>query len=213
MVLVASVESAYVDLVTSVFSTPIAFKAWFATVAVAFAIVQVLTGARIFGKLTGIVPVPPPRVNRIHRWSGRLAILFTLPVAFHCIFILGFKTDDARVLAHSLLGTFVYGVIAVKVFFVRDRDHPQLDAAPCGRDPLHRAGAALEHLQPLVLHGGAIWVLRAARRRRRTGVTRSATPTASADATALIQNAVVKADSAGTGVSPTVLAVRIAAPA
>jgi hypothetical protein len=120
----ASVESAYVDLVTNVFSTPIAFKAWFATVAAAFAIVQILTGARIFGKLTGIVPVQPPYVNRIHRWSGRLAILFTLPVAFHCIFILGFKTDDARVLAHSVLGTFIYAVFAVKVFFVRDRDHP-----------------------------------------------------------------------------------------
>jgi Family of unknown function (DUF6529) len=121
----ASVESAYTDLVTSVFSTPIAFKAWFASAAAFFAIVQVLTGARIFGKLTGIVPVPPPRVNRIHRWSGRIAILLTLPVAFHCIFILGFQTDNARVLAHSVLGSFIYGVFAVKVFFVRDRDHPR----------------------------------------------------------------------------------------
>jgi Family of unknown function (DUF6529) len=121
----ASVESAYTDLVTSVFSTPIAFKAWFASAAALFAIVQVLTGARIFGKLTGIVPVPPPRVNRIHRWSGRIAVLLTLPVAFHCVFILGFQTDDARVLAHSILGSFIYGVFAVKVFFVRDRDHPR----------------------------------------------------------------------------------------
>lgn len=121
----ASVESFYTDLVTSVFSTPIAFKAWFATAAGVFAIIQVLTGARIFGKLTGIVPVPPPRVNRVHRWSGRLAILCTLPVAFHCIFILGFQTGDARVLAHSLLGTFIYGVFAVKVFFVRDPAHPR----------------------------------------------------------------------------------------
>ena len=121
----ASVESTYIDLVTSVFSTPIAFKAWFATAAALFGIVQVATGARIFGKLTGIVPVPPPRVNRIHRWSGRLAILCTLPVVFHCVFILGFQTDDARVLAHSLLGSFIYGVFAVKIFFVHDRDHPR----------------------------------------------------------------------------------------
>lgn len=125
MVPVASVESAYVDLVTTVFSTPIAFKAWFATAAAAFAIVQVLTGARIFGKLTGVVPVQPPAVNRLHRWSGRLAILCTLPVAFHCVFILGFKAEDARVFAHSILGTFIYGVFAVKVFYVRDRDHPR----------------------------------------------------------------------------------------
>ena len=122
---IASVESRYIDLVTSVFSTPIAFKAWFASAAALFAIVQVLTGARIFGKLTGIVPVPPPRVNRIHRWSGRLAILCTVPVAFHCIFILGFQTGDARVLAHSVLGTFLYGVVAVKLFFVHDSDHPR----------------------------------------------------------------------------------------
>ncbi len=120
-----SVESTYTDLVTSVFSTPIAFKAWFATAAAFLAIVQVLTGARIFGKLTGIVPVPPPRVNRIHRWSGRLAILCTLPVAFHCIFILGFQTSDARVFAHSLIGTFIYGVFVAKVWYVRDRDHPR----------------------------------------------------------------------------------------
>jgi Family of unknown function (DUF6529) len=123
--LLASAESTYEDVVTSVFSTPIAFKAWFASAAILFAIIQVATGARIFGKLTGIVPVPPPRVNRIHRWSGRIAILLTLPVVFHCVFILGFQTDDTRVLVHSLLGSFVYGVFAVKVFFVRDRDHPR----------------------------------------------------------------------------------------
>jgi Family of unknown function (DUF6529) len=123
--LLASAESTYEDVVTSVFSTPIAFKAWFASAAIFFAIIQVATGARIFGKLTGIVPVPPPRVNRIHRWSGRIAILLTLPVVFHCVFILGFQTDDTRVLVHSLLGSFVYGVFAVKVFFVRDRDHPR----------------------------------------------------------------------------------------
>jgi hypothetical protein len=121
----ASVESTYTDIVTSVFSTPIAFKAWFATAAAVLAIVQVLTGARIFGKFQRFVRIPPPRVNRIHRWSGRLAVLCTLPVAFHCIFILGFQTTDARVFAHSLLGTFVYGVLAVKLWYVHDRDHPR----------------------------------------------------------------------------------------
>ena len=121
----ASVESTYTDIVTAVFSTPIAFKAWFATAAAVLAIVQVLTGARIFGKLQRFVRIPPPRVNRVHRWSGRLAVLCTLPVAFHCIFILGFQTTDARVFAHSLLGTFVYGVLAVKLWYVHDRDHPR----------------------------------------------------------------------------------------
>jgi uncharacterized membrane protein len=123
--MLASVESTYTDLMTSVFSSTIAAKAWFASAAVALAVVQVSTGARIFGKLERVVRIGRPHVNRIHRWSGRLAVLCTLPVAFHCIFILGFQTTGARVLAHSLVGTFVYGVVAVKVFFVRDRDHPR----------------------------------------------------------------------------------------
>jgi Family of unknown function (DUF6529) len=123
--MIASVSSTYTDIVTSVFSTPIAAKVWLATAAGVLAIVQVSTGARIFGKIKRFVPIAPPRVNRIHRWSGRLAILLTLPVAFHCIFILGFQSSDARVLAHSIVGSFVYGVIAVKVFFVHDRDHPR----------------------------------------------------------------------------------------
>ena len=124
--MLASVSSTYVDLMTSVFSAAIVGKAWFATAAVGFAVVQVLTAARIFGKLQRFIR---PRylglpVNRIHRWSGRLAFLCTLPVAFHCIFILGFQTSSPRVLAHSLLGTFFYGAFAVKILCVRDRSLP-----------------------------------------------------------------------------------------
>ncbi|MFL6012751.1 MAG: DUF6529 family protein, partial [Gaiellaceae bacterium] len=120
-----SVASKYTDIVTSVFSTTIAFKVWFATAAILLAVVQVLTGARIFGKLERFVPLERPRVNRVHRWSGRLAVFFTVPVAFHCIFILGFKTTSPRVVAHCILGSFVYGVFVVKVFFVHDRLHPR----------------------------------------------------------------------------------------
>ena len=70
------------DLVTSVFSTPIAFQAWFATAAAILAIVQVLTGARIFGKLQGFIPVARRRqtrstAGRAPRGSRRF------PVAFH----------------------------------------------------------------------------------------------------------------------------------
>jgi hypothetical protein len=121
----ASVSSAYTDAMQAVFSSAIAGKAWFATAAALLGVLQVSTGARIFGKLQRVIRVPYARVKAIHRWSGRTAILCTLPVAFHCIFILGFKTTDARVLAHSILGTFVYGVIAVKIFFVHDRAHPR----------------------------------------------------------------------------------------
>jgi len=119
----ADVSETYTDLVTTVFSSTIAAKAWLATIAVVLALVQVTTAARIFGKLS-FLRMRGPWVPRIHRWSGRLAFLFTLPVFFHCVTILGFQTPDTRVAAHSLVGTFFYGVFAAKVLIVRDRALP-----------------------------------------------------------------------------------------
>jgi hypothetical protein len=119
----ADVNEVYTDIVTSVFSTTIAGKAWLATGAILLAVVQVLTGGRMYGKLP-FLRVRGPRVAFVHRWSGRLAFLFTLPVFFHCVTILGFETPDARVAIHSLAGTFVYGVFTAKVLIVHDRSLP-----------------------------------------------------------------------------------------
>ena len=124
MHVLASVNSTYTSIVTSVFSSTIAFKVWLASAAFVLAIVQVSTGARIFGKLQRVIPLSPQVISPIHRWSGRLAILLTIPVAFHCIFILGFSTYNTRVLIHSIVGSFVYGVIVVKLLMVHSRRYP-----------------------------------------------------------------------------------------
>jgi hypothetical protein len=124
-VLLASVNSSYTDLMTSVFTSTIAGKAWFATAAALLALIQVTTAARIFGHVQNVVRIPFPLVKAVHRWSGRLAFLCLLPVAFHCIFILGFRTTDTRVLIHSIAGSVVFGVFAVKIFFVHDSAHPR----------------------------------------------------------------------------------------
>lgn len=120
---IADVSETYTDIVTAVFSSTIAAKAWFATAAVVLALVQVTTAARIYGKLS-FMPERGATVARIHRWSGRLAFLCTLPVFFHCVTILGFQTPDARVAIHSLVGTFLYGAFVAKVLIVRDRSLP-----------------------------------------------------------------------------------------
>jgi len=122
-VLIAGVSETYADLVTTVFSSTIAAKAWFATAAVVLALVQVTTAARIYGKLS-FLPERGRTVARVHRWSGRVAFLCTLPVFFHCVTILGFQTPDARVAIHSIVGTFVYGVFVAKVLIVRDHSLP-----------------------------------------------------------------------------------------
>ncbi|MBA2642761.1 MAG: hypothetical protein H0U82_07540 [Actinobacteria bacterium] len=119
----ADVNEVYTDIVTAVFSSSIAAKAWLATAAVALAFVQVTTAARIYGRLR-FMPDRGPAIALVHRWSGRLAFLFTLPVFFHCVTILGFQTPDTRAAVHSVAGTFVYGVFAAKVLIVRDRSLP-----------------------------------------------------------------------------------------
>jgi uncharacterized protein DUF6529 len=92
-------------------------KAWLVTVALVLACGQLLTAARIY-ELFGF-PAKGRLYHRIHRWSGRTAILLTLPVAYHCVFLLGFGTDTPRILIHSLLGSALYGTIVAKVLIVR----------------------------------------------------------------------------------------------
>jgi mono/diheme cytochrome c family protein len=103
------------------FEDPIHLKAGFASAAAALACFQLFSAAWIYGKLPWRKPA---WVNPAHRWSGRLAFVFTLPVAYHCIFKLGFQSPDTRVLAHSLLGCAVYGGYAAKVTIVRLRRFP-----------------------------------------------------------------------------------------
>ena len=131
------------------FSDPIHLKAGFATAAAVLACFQLLTAAWIFRKL----PWPKPAwVNPVHRWSGRLAFAFTLPVAYHCIFKLGFQDPDTRVLAHSLLGCAVYGAFAAKVTIVRLHRFP--------RPVLPLAGGLLFATLIGVWYTSALWLYR-----------------------------------------------------
>ncbi len=147
-VLVADVADRYTDLVTTVFSSTIAAKAWFATAALALAGLQVVTAARIYGRLS-FMPDRGPAIARLHRWSGRLAFLCTLPVIFHCVTILGFQTPDARVAIHSVVGTFLYGVFAAKVLIVRDHSLPNW--------ALPTAGVTLASLLLVLWLTSALW--------------------------------------------------------
>ena len=129
------------------FSDPIHLKAGFATAAVVLACFQLFTAAWIFRKLPWSKPA---WVNPVHRWSGRLAFVFTLPVAYHCIFKLGFQDPSTRVLAHSLLGCAVYGAFAAKVTIVRLHRFP--------RPVLPIAGGLLFAVLVGVWYTSAVWL-------------------------------------------------------
>jgi len=104
------------------FSDTIHMKAWLATGAFTLALFQVLSAARLFELFHW---APSGRFwGRMHRISGYLAIVLTLPVAYHCIFLLGFATTSPRVAIHSVLGSTFYGACLVKVIVVRSGGLP-----------------------------------------------------------------------------------------
>jgi mono/diheme cytochrome c family protein len=129
------------------FSDTLHMKAAFATAVVVLACLQLFTAAWIFRKLPWSKPA---WVNPLHRWSGRLAFVLTLPVAYHCIFKLGFRSPSSRLLAHSLLGCFVYGAFASKVTIVRLHRFPRL--------VLPLAGGALFAVLVGVWWTSAVWL-------------------------------------------------------
>jgi cytochrome c553 len=129
------------------FSDTLHLKAAFATAVVVLACFQLLTAAWIFRKLPWRKPA---WVNPVHRWSGRLAFALTLPVAYHCIFKLGFRDPSSRVLAHSLLGCSVYGAFAAKVTIVRLHRFPRL--------VLPLAGGVLFAVLIGVWYTSAVWL-------------------------------------------------------
>lgn len=91
------------------FSGPLYAKAWLTTFAVVFALVQLITASRMNRRPAAAW------ITIVHRWSGRIAILLTVPVIIHCIYALGFQTYSARVLAHSVLGCIFYGAFVAKM--------------------------------------------------------------------------------------------------
>ena len=99
------------------FSDTLHMKAWLLTAALLLALGQLLTASRIYE----VLHFPPGGrfYHVVHRWSGLTAMLLTLPVAYHCIFLLGFGTYNTRAYIHSLLGSFLYGALLAKVLIVR----------------------------------------------------------------------------------------------
>jgi hypothetical protein len=109
----------------ALFATPFpsfyAMKVWLTAVALGFALVQLLTALWMYGKLGRRAP---PWAGTLHRITGIIAFLLTVPVALHCLVSIGFMTTDARVIAHSLLGCIFYGAFVAKILTLHSRRVP-----------------------------------------------------------------------------------------
>ena len=139
------------SLITLFFSRSITVKVWLATAAVTFAVVQLLTAMRIYGRLgrrSG-----PAWVRPLHRVSGTLAVLLTIPVAYHCLWALGFQYQaGTRVMLHGIFGCLFFGALLAKVLIVEVRRLP--------RWALPVAGGLVFTLLVLVWGTSALWFFR-----------------------------------------------------
>lgn len=98
------------------FSSGTAVKAWLATLAVTLAVFQLVSAFIMYRLLPG--NRWPSWIAPAHVWSGRLAVLASVPVAVHCLYALGFQSGDTRVFFHSLFGCFFYGVFVTKMMLL-----------------------------------------------------------------------------------------------
>ncbi|MGH3812299.1 MAG: DUF6529 family protein [Pseudonocardiaceae bacterium] len=101
------------------FSGAQAAKSWLATGAFLLAGIQLVSARAMWGKLPGA-----PWMPALHRWSGRFAVLLTVPVVVHCLYALGFQSATPRVLIHSLLGCFFFGAFTAKMLLLTRRGLP-----------------------------------------------------------------------------------------
>ncbi|GAA1363541.1 DUF6529 family protein [Streptomyces beijiangensis] len=99
------------------FSSTSAVKAWLATTAIVFALVQLFSALAMYGRLPGLSGAT--WTAPLHRWSGRIAFLLAVPVAVHCLYALGYQTYSTRVMWHSLFGCFFFGAFSAKMLLLR----------------------------------------------------------------------------------------------
>jgi hypothetical protein len=115
-------EPQYFSINLAGFSSGLAAKAWVSTVAVVLALFQLASAFAMYRLIPG--GKAPAWIGTAHVWSGRLAVLATVPVAVHCLYALGFESYDNRVLFHSLFGCFFYGVFVTKMILLTRKGLP-----------------------------------------------------------------------------------------
>jgi hypothetical protein len=142
------------DYTFSVFGTrgqdSLSLKTKITTAVFGLALLQLLGALWIYGRLPGL-RAAPRSVGKLHRASGTLLFLATLPVAVHCIWAYGFKTSPTREFVHSLAGCLFYGAFAAKVVVVRSRRLPGW-ALPV-------AGGVLFTVIVVIWYSAALWFL------------------------------------------------------
>lgn len=117
------------------------WKVVLATVVFGLSGLQVALAARFYG--FAALPIGAGPAAAVHRWSGRVALVLAVVVAFSCLVGPAGPTSPTRVLLHSVFGAALFAVLAAKFAVLR---------------VLRRGDALVPYLgSALFLLFGAIW--------------------------------------------------------
>lgn len=140
------------------FDTVLEMKVVVSTVIGVLAVLQVLGALVMYGRLG----IPAPSwLAAAHRTGGRIAVILSVFVAYHCLWTLGLQTGivagggavPLRTVVHGVAGCAVVGALVVKVTAVRSRRSPGWF--------LPLAGGLLFALLVVVLLTSVVWYLAA----------------------------------------------------
>jgi Family of unknown function (DUF6529) len=96
-------------------------KVWLTVAVLVLAAVQLFTALWMYGKLG----LPSPSwLGKLHKASGGAAFVVSLPVAAACLWGLGLRHTDTRVLVHGLFGCAFYGAFVAKVLVLHSKRLP-----------------------------------------------------------------------------------------
>lgn len=117
---------------------------WKNALALLIALLLVAQAALSF-KLAGMFgfrTTTEPRLHEARRLLATLAVGFSLPVAFHCVWVLGFRSDNFAITLHSILGCVAYGLVVAGIW----PNRPAQAEARSGVDSWARAVAATQYI-------------------------------------------------------------------
>ncbi|HEY7043281.1 MAG TPA: DUF6529 family protein [Nocardioidaceae bacterium] len=117
----AAHDEGHAAVLTTGFGGLATMKVYLSTVVAVLALVQIVTALWLYGRLGSRIP---RHLGVVHKTSGALAVLLSIPVAFNCLWLLGFESYNFRVAMHSIAGCVFYGAFVAKVMGLHARRAP-----------------------------------------------------------------------------------------
>ena len=129
------------DFVLYGFESAASWKSALTVVVAVLFVAQVALGFKLTGQF-GLSATTRPWLFQFRRLIATLAFGFSVPVAFHCLWVLGSSSNSPMVTLHSILGCVAYGAVVAALWPAR----PKAADATAADSSLTRAVAVIQFI-------------------------------------------------------------------